>query len=389
MASYAHRGITIEQHGRRWRFRITIKGLLIRSSHPTLDEARAALDTYLERRGANDEPPAHRSSVAVIELCTEWLARRTDLAPATQKNYEIHLRVHIAPKIGSLDANLVRPLEIEDFYRSLKYAAAIKSHRVLRGSFDWAIRNERLNRPSNPTYTARPTRRMCIDHDGYYGDDEEIQTVPDKAIPIADEIKLLVKDAKQRGLRWWWLYLTIATATGARPGESCALRRRDVDLDEHTLRVEWTADKVSKRIKRPKSPWSVRTLHLAPELFERIAPHMPNDPDAFLFPSDATRGSELPCRNSRSIERKLDRQLRRLGLPHYTPHGFRHYVATHMLDQGWSPLQVAKFLGHRDDTMVRKLYGNHIVDDTQRSIGDAASKLALELEPYDEPDDDR
>jgi integrase len=359
---------------------------VVQITKPTLDEARATLDALLDRRAVTHAATSRpgTTTMTLAGLCTDWLSRKTDLAPATRESYEIHLRVHIVPGIGSLDANLIRPLELEDFYGGLTYATAQKCHMVLRGAFDWAIRNERLSRPSNPTYAVRPNRRMCADHDGYFGEDDDFRTVPEKAIPKLEEIKLLIKDAKARGQRWWWLYLVIAVTTGARPGEICALRRRDFDLSEHTIRIEWSADKVSKRLKRPKTPWSVRTVRLAPKFFDRIAPHLPKDPDAFLLPSAEAcgrrGGSVLECMNSRSIERKLDRQLGRLGLPHYTPHGFRHYVATHMLDAGKQALQVGKFLGHRDDQMVRKLYGAHIVDDTQRSIGEAASRLVLELD---------
>jgi len=378
-----HRKIAIVPHGRRWRFQIRLDGIVRTVSRPTLEEARRALDVLLDRRNVERESRSGSgTAMPLATLCTDWLGRQKHLAPATRKNYEIHLRVHITPKIGSVDASLVRPLDLEDFYRSLNYAAAQKSHMVLRGTFEWAIRNEKLARPSNPTLSVRPTRRMCLDYDGYYGEDDDFRTVPDKAIPTPDEVKLLIKDANARGQSWWWLYLIIATTTGARPGQICALRRKDFDFDACAVRIEWNADKVSKKLKRPKSPWSVRTLHLGRGFFAKVAEHLPSDPEAFLFPSDALRGSELPCRNSRSIERKLDRQQQRLGLPHYTPHGFRHFVATHMLDQGHSPLQVGKFLGHRDDMMVRKLYGNHIVDETQRTIGEAASRFTLELDDY-------
>jgi hypothetical protein len=38
-------------------------------------------------------------------------------------------------------------------------------------------------------------------------------------------------------------------------------------------------------------------------------------------------------------------------------------------------MQVARFLGHADDSLVRKLYGRHIVDASQREIGAAASDI--------------
>ncbi len=75
------------------------------------------------------------------------------------------------------------------------------------------------------------------------------------------------------------------------------------------------------------------------------------------------------------MKRRLDKALARLGLPHYTPHAFRHFVATYLLAGGCSPIQVGRFLGHADDSLVRQRYANHIVEDAQREIGEAASRL--------------
>jgi len=143
------------------------------------------------------------------------------------------------------------------------------------------------------------------------------------------------------------------------------------------VRIRWSADRVGGRIKSPKTASSVRTVYLPGSFFDEIAAALPADPDAFLFPANTYRGmrSRLPCWNARSVKRRLDRALERTGLPHFTPHAFRHYVATHLLSSGVSPTQVARFLGHADDSLVRRLYGNHIVDAEQRRIGEIASGL--------------
>jgi integrase len=46
-----------------------------------------------------------------------------------------------------------------------------------------------------------------------------------------------------------------------------------------------------------------------------------------------------------------------------------------LLDQGWPPMQVARWLGHRNDTMVRLLYAAHVVEDTRLLLGEAAGRL--------------
>ena len=199
----------------------------------------------------------------------------------------------------------------------------------------------------------------------------------EKDIPRPEDVEKLLIDAESQPSDCWWLYLKFGTTTGARPGEVCALRRRDIDIAAGTVRVEWSADRVGGKLKRPKSPWSVRTLPLPAEFFDAVAAHLPGEPDAFLFPSNTHKGaiSPLPCWNSGSVRRRLNAATARPGIDHYTPHSFRHFVATHLFAQGWPPLQVAQILGHANDQLVRTLYANHIVDETQRMIGEAAARI--------------
>jgi integrase len=374
----SHRGITIHLHRQRWRWRARIDSRQVVRSFSTADEARRALDVFLDLRTRLRARAALGSSLTVGDLCDRWLERKIPLiAPGTAAQYEIHIRVHILP-IAGCDANDIRPVELERFYATLRWKAAKESHNVLRQAFDWGLANEILHRASNPCLVIRPSRRASIDHDGNFDVDAIVRPVREKGVPLTQHIEKLLADAEERGDRTWWLYLKVAATIGARPGEVCALQRKHVDSSREIVRIEWSADKVSGRIKRPKSPWSVRTLALPCSFFTSIEGALPPEPETFLFPSNGRRGqtSPLPCWNARSVKRRLDAALKRTGLPHFTPHALRHYVATRLLDQGLPPLQLARFLGHADDSLVRKLYGNHIVDETQRLIGEAAARLA-------------
>lgn len=375
-----HRGIKIQTHGRRWRWRARMGRQLVVRSFETPDAARAALDEFLDSRR---DSPSRRGAVrsdqpCVLDLCLEWLRFRTpSLAPATVQQYGIHIRVHIGPGIGPMSTSEVRPLDLDAFYRSLRWKSAKESHNILRQSFDWGLRNGLIERESNPCSVVRPSRRSSVDHDGYFDSDQRLRPVEEKDVPTRSEVEKLLIDAEALNARSWWLYLKFASTTGARPGEICALRTKDITPDALTVRIEWSADRVSGRLKRPKTPSGIRTLWLPPKFFEQVGPFLPPDPQAFLYPSNTQPGavSPLPCWNSRGVKRRLDAALARTGIRHITPHAFRHFVATQLLDQGWPPLQVARFLGHANDSLVRTLYGNHIVDETQRLIGEAAAGL--------------
>ncbi len=381
MQAFSHRGVKIEKHRKRWRWRARDHGgKVVVGGGTSAGLAMSSLDEFLDVRALAraDDQTAARRPTSVAALCENWYrSKKPFIAPATVQQYGIHIRVHIKPRIGQIDANTIRPLELEIFYGALRWKSAKESHNILRQAFDWGIRNGILVRDSNPCLVVRPSRRSSIDHDGFFGTDDRIRPVSDKDIPTRIELEKLIVDAEARRDPTWWLYLRFAIATGARPGEICALQRKHVCETQGSVRIEWSADRVAGRLKRPKTPSSVRTLHLAIEFFDQIAEVLPGDPEVFLFPSNTRPGarSPLPCWNSWSVKRRLDDALKRTGLRHITPHSFRHYVATELLDLRLSPLQVGRFLGHANDTLVRSLYGNHILDEAQKLIGHAASRL--------------
>lgn len=66
--------------------------------------------------------------------------------------------------------------------------------------------------------------------------------------------------------------------------------------------------------------------------------------------------------------------MRRLNLP-YTLHSLRHFVATQLLAKGMPVTQVAQYLSHKDPSVTMDLYANHVVDEVQRMMGEAAASL--------------
>ena len=380
MERLSYRGISITKRGARWRWQVCWEGQNRTGSAESLAAAKRELDRILDRRetARARRTAAALRSITIAELLDDWFRwKRARLAPATERQYGIHIRVHIVPLIGDADASAIKPRELEAFYSKLRWKSAKESHHILNQAFEWGLRNEVLLRESNPCSIVRPSRRTSTDHDGYYDTDNRIEPIPEKDIPTKPEIQKLLVDAIEREDWRWWLYLKVGATTAARPGEVCALQRLHIDIERYAVRIEWNADRVGGRVKRPKTPWSVRSLPIDPTFFDEIAPWLPDEPGAYLFPSNTQPGarSPLPCWNSRGVHRRFTKALARCWLPHYTPHALRHYGATRLLAAGMDPLQLARFLGHADDTLVRKRYANHIIDEHQRRIGAAAAQL--------------
>lgn len=121
------------------------------------------------------------------------------------------------------------------------------------------------------------------------------------------------------------------------------LTRRDIDLDRLTVHAHGS-----------KTPWRNRTVRITeawtlPYLEKHLRTLLPG---ARVF--------------TVKMDTALDRHKKaskRLDLPETTLHDWRHTYAVNSLRDGLKPTTVARQLGHRDASLVHKVYGRFIVDE--------------------------
>ena len=170
----------------------------------------------------------------------------------------------------------------------------------------------------------------------------------------------------------WGLFVTVSATVGTRRGETCALRWEDVDFEAGRLHVRRAVCKGvhgPTELKPPKTGRE-RSLLVGQRFFDEIRSFSRRR--GWIF-SDQRRGRGGPWHPDWPGHR-FSRLSRRLGLP-YTLHSLRHFVATQLLARGLPVTQVAHFMGHKDPSVTLDLYANHVVDDVQRMMGEAAAAL--------------
>ena len=159
--------------------------------------------------------------------------------------------------------------------------------------------------------------------------------------------------------------IALATYTGRRLGELCALRWSNVDL-KVGMSIRFVTTKTDAATDVP-----VMTV-LAERLAERRAFQIERaqrvgcelDPDPYVL-SFVADGSRKPA--SSSYGHAFGRVRDELGLPHLHFHCLRHGFATQALAAGVDPFTIALWLGHRDLSMVGKVYGHGTAGATQRA----------------------
>lgn len=141
---------------------------------------------------------------------------------------------------------------------------------------------------------------------------------------------------------------------GLRPGELCALKRRDLDLAELEMTVRASLDSTGRE-KLPKNG-KERTITIPPPAADALA-DLPVAMGEYVFHSP--RGRRLSKGSLHYIWRPIIAAWRAQGGRDLDLYELRHAAATNFIERGTISSDVALQLGHTDGgRLVEQLYGH-------------------------------
>jgi len=158
------------------------------------------------------------------------------------------------------------------------------------------------------------------------------------------------------------LGVLICLYTGLRVGEICALKWTDIALDEHTLTVRRTMQRVqtvddsslSKTkvlVTEPKSDCSTRVIPLPDCLTERLLMFRPVCPDAYVLTGKAARYLE-----PRTFQNHFKAYITGSGIKDANFHCTRHTFATRCVELGFEIKSLSEILGHANVNITLNRY---------------------------------
>ena len=172
---------------------------------------------------------AGRLPIARAPTLGQWLERYLDevaapsVRPSTLRRYRQELRLYIAPALGKVPLDKLKPSQVSDFYRSqllhLSPGSVRRLHALLRRSLGVAVRWQLI--PWNPVTAVDPPSLTSVEVHPF----------------DAKEARLFLAAASGDRFHARWL---IAVSLGLRQGEALGLAWRDVDLDQRVLAVRQT-----------------------------------------------------------------------------------------------------------------------------------------------------
>jgi integrase len=279
--------------------------------------------------------------------------------PSSLRRYRQELRLYIAPALGKVPLDKLKPSQVSDFYRSqllhLSPGSVRRLHALLRRSLGVAVRWQLI--PWNPVTAVDPPSLTSVEVHPF----------------DANEARLFLAAASCDRFYARWL---IAVLLGLRQGEVLGLTWRDVDLDPRVLAVRQTLQNRPAEGFHLVPPKTARSRRIVPlpnavvdalklrreqQETDRLAAGIEFWEDwGLIF---TTRfGTPLSPRND---YREFQRLVAAAGLRHVRLHDLRHTAASLMLAQGVSPRVVMEILGHSQISITMNTY-SHVTPASSR-----------------------
>ena len=180
------------------------------------------------------------------------------------------------------------------------------------------------------------------------------------AVMSKDNQKKLFEYAKEN-FSFKNLGLVVCLSTGLRIGEVCGLRWSDIDLEEGTIRIQRTVQRLYRIdndarytkivVAEPKTRESNRVIPLSSELTRIVKPLLKVvNPEFYILSNER---NPLEPRLYRNYYKRV---LKNLGIPYLKFHGLRHSFATRCIESKNSVKTVSVILGHSTITTTMNLY---------------------------------
>jgi integrase len=185
------------------------------------------------------------------------------------------------------------------------------------------------------------------------------------------ELKHFLQVTKKLGLDQDYSIFLLLSYTGLRAGELCALKWRDIDMDEQTISISKTYynptnNRKEYKLLTPKTPTAARVIDVDDTIINELKRHqlfqkkkimehrdIYHD-EGFIFTSMDDKQPGYPY-YIKKVENRMKRLLKLAGLnSELTPHSLRHTHTSLLAEAGVSLPQIMERLGHKDESTTKK-----------------------------------
>jgi integrase len=344
---------------------------------------KKAADAWLvTTRGqvADGTHTAENASITVAEAGELWIqtGELENLERSTLRQYRTHVSMHINPLLGATKLARLSTPAIEAFRDELlkkgSRAMARKALASLKSLISDAQRRGLVARnaasPVKVDVKKRDQRKFATGRD----------------VPSKVEIQTMLSKAEGR----WRPFLVTAIFTGMRASELRGLTWDDVDFERAVVSIRQRAN-LWGEIGAPKSAAGEREIPMSPMVVNalkewrlacpRVKPTVEGEEGRLwlVFPNGNGKvESHANIANRGFYALQIATGITgKDGKPKYGLHALRHFNASWLIEQGFSPKRLQTMLGHSSIQMTFDVYGHLFpsLEDDHAKL--AAGELAL------------
>jgi integrase len=291
-------------------------------------------------------------------FASDWLSRRSDLSPRTVELYWYLLHNHVFPTLGNIALSGIASSKVRHWNAELSgrhASTASKAYRLVSTIMRTAV--------SDGLVLSSPCKvsGAGVEHAA----ERPMATVAEVhalATTMPDYLKIVV---------------LLATWCQLRRGEILGLRRGDVDVMHHTIRIDqsrtFTRDGNSL-VKSPKTAAGRRSLSVPESVMKEVVRHMDQftirDPDAFLIVDE---NGKMP--SATVLQRAWSKARSAVGRPDLHLHDLRHTGLTLAAATGATTAELMHRAGHASSDAALRY--QHATRDRDQVLADALDVLVL------------
>ena len=155
--------------------------------------------------------------------------------------------------------------------------------------------------------------------------------------------------------------------TGIREGELIALEVGDFDFKKKTLTINKSLQRINKEdvITDPKTDKGIRTIDLPDFLCDEVEDYI-----GMLYKAD--KDSRLFHISKSYLHHEMDRGCKASGVKRIRIHDLRHSHVAHLIELGFSPVDIADRMGH--ESMAVTLNYAHLYPSKGKAMADRLSE---------------
>lgn len=298
--------------------------------------------------------PKPQVTITYSEILIAWLqSSRINVKESTYMRYKQLIDKHIAPSLGIFQLNRISTQLVERFVDDKLKCGRLDGNgglspktvtdiiTIIKSSMEYASYNGfSVTCNLSKLSIKKKEKEMRV-----------LTTQEQKSLTC---ILLSETDLSKLGV-------LLSLYTGIRIGELCALRWENLSIDNKTLRVRETMQRIQSPesseksktkivITEPKSKCSIRDIPL-PDFLLEIVKEFQSSPKAFVLTGERNRYIE-----PRTMQNRFQRYVKESGIQQANYHSLRHTFATRCVEVGFEIKSLSEILGHANVNITLNRY---------------------------------